>query len=177
MDHEPSSPLLNNEDLRHIALWAADCAERSLPVFEAKAPNDTRPREAITAIRAFARSGKRTAYLRKVAWAALAAAREVDDPAAAAAARAACTAAASAYTHPIATPHQVNHVLSPAAYGAHATALRAADEASVSEAEVRWAIEQASPAVRQVVQRMPGRAPSKSRLGTLFYQLDTGLRR
>jgi hypothetical protein len=80
MDHEPSSPLLNNEDLRHIALWAADCAERALPVFETKAPNATRPREAITAIRALARSRTRTAKLRKVACAASAAAREVGDP-------------------------------------------------------------------------------------------------
>jgi hypothetical protein len=177
MDHEPSSPLLNNEDLRHIALWAADCAERALPVFEAKAPNDTRPREAIAAARAFARSGKRTADLRKVGWAAHAAAREVGDPAAAAAARAACTAAGAAYTHPIATPHQVNHILGPAAYGAHATALTAADEASVGGAEIRWAIEHAPPEVRHVVQRLPGRTPSKGRFHALLYQLDTGLRR
>lgn len=177
MDHEPGSPLLSNEDLRHIALWAADCAERALPVFETEAPNDTRPREAITAARAFARSGTRTAYLRKIGWAAHAAARAVGDPAAAAAARAASTAAAAAYTHPIPTPHQVNHILSPAAYAAHATALRAADEAGVSEAEVRWAIAHAPLEVRQVVQRMPGRAPSKGRFHTLLYQLDTGLRR
>ncbi|EJL34513.1 hypothetical protein PMI01_01570 [Caulobacter sp. AP07] len=177
MDHQPGSPLLNTEDLRQIALWAADCAERVLPVFEAKAPDDTRAREAIAAIRAFAHSGTRTAYLRKVAWAAHAAAREVGDPAAAAAARAASAAAASAYTHPIATPHQVNHILGPAAYGAHATALGAADEAGVGEAEVRWAVEQAPPAVRNVVRRMPGRAPSRGRLGALFHQLDIGLRR
>src|SRR5690349_10894184 len=142
MDNEVTSPLLNNEDLRPIALWAAACAERALPVFEAKAPNDTRPREAITAARDFARSGERTAALRKAAWAAHAAAREVGDPAAAAAARAASTAAGSAYTHPIATPHQINHLLSPAAYAAHAIALGAEDEDSVCEAEVRWAIEQ-----------------------------------
>ena len=111
MNHAPTPILLNIEDLRHIALWAADCAERALPIFEAKAPNDTRPREAINAIRVFAHGGPRTANLRKVAWAAHAAAREVGDPAAAAAARAACTAAASAYTHPIATPHQINHIL------------------------------------------------------------------
>jgi hypothetical protein len=177
MNHETHSPLLNNDDLRHIAGWAADCAERALPVFEAKAPNDTRPREAIAAARAFARTGKRTADLRKVSWAAHTAAREVGDPAAAAAARAASTAAGAAYTHPITTPHQVNHILSPAAYAAHASALSAVDEASVAEEEIRWAIGQAPPEVRQVVQRMPGRAPSKGRFHTLLYQLDTGLRR
>jgi hypothetical protein len=177
MNHEPGSPLLNSEDLRLIALWAADCAERSLPVFEARAPNDTRPREAIAAARVFARTGIRTASLRKVAWAALAAAREVGDVAAAAAARAACAATGAAYTHPIATAHQVNHILGPAAYSAQAIALGAADEASVSEAEIRWAIEHASPAIRQLVRRFPGRAPGKGLLGKLLYELDTGLRR
>jgi len=73
--------------------------------------------------------------------------------------------------------HQLNHVLGPAAYSAHAIALGAADEAGVGEAEIRWAIAQASPAVRHVVQRMPARAQSKTRFGTLFYLLDTGLRR
>ncbi|WP_204323998.1 putative immunity protein, partial [Stenotrophomonas maltophilia] len=68
-----------------IALWAADCATRALPIFEACAPHDARPRDAILAIRAFARSGTRTANLRKLAWSAQAAARETDDPAAAAA--------------------------------------------------------------------------------------------
>lgn len=67
--------------------------------------------------------------------------------------------------------------VSPAAYGAHAAGLRAVDEASVSDAEVRWAIEHASPAVRQIVQRMPARAPSKNRFGKLPYELDIGLRR
>jgi hypothetical protein len=177
MNHMPGSPLLDNEDLRHLALWAADCAERSLPVFDAKAPGDNRPQEAIAAARAFARSGIRTASLRKVAWAALAAAREVGDPAAAAAGRAACAAAGTAYTHPIATRYQVNHILGPAAYSAQAIALRAAaDEASVSRAEIRWATEQASPAIRQLVRRLPGRTPGKGRWGKLLYELDTALR-
>ena len=36
-------------------LFAADCAERVLPIFEKKHPDDTRPREAIEAARQFAR--------------------------------------------------------------------------------------------------------------------------
>ncbi len=36
-------------------LFAADCAEHVLPIFEAKRPNDDRPRKAIEAARAFAR--------------------------------------------------------------------------------------------------------------------------
>jgi hypothetical protein len=82
---------------RLIGLWAADCAERVLPLFETKAPDDTRPREAIEPIRLYARGGKRTA-LRSIVAAALAAAREVTDPSATAAAQSAGYAAAPAYT-------------------------------------------------------------------------------
>ena len=175
MTSEPEAPLLTIEDLRPIARWAADCAERALAIFEASAPDDTRPREAIAASRAFADNGMRTAALRKIAWAAHAAAREVGDPAAAAAARAASAAAAVAYTHPIASPHQMNHILGPAAYAAHAMALDIGDEKG--ETEIRWAIEQASPVVRQVAARMTSRVSGKGRLGVLFYQLDAGLGR
>src|ERR1035437_10380680 len=113
MDHEPGSMTLSEEDRRLVGLWAADCAERVLPLFEAKAPPDTRPREAIEGIRAFARGGKRTARLRSLAWAALAAAREVGDPVAKAVARAAGLAAATAYTHALATLGQAKHALGP----------------------------------------------------------------
>ncbi|MGF6174339.1 putative immunity protein [Ensifer sp. 4252] len=176
MPTETNPPLLNEEDLRHVALWAAVCAERALPLFEAKAQGDTRPRAALSAIRAFAQGGARTATLRRLAWGANAAAREVGDPAASAAARAAMAAAGSAYTHPIATPHQVNHILGPAAYSAQAAALAALDPAGTLEAEVRWAISQASPEVRHIVQRMPARAPSKGQFHALLYRLDAGLR-
>jgi hypothetical protein len=167
---------LSDEDRRLLGLWAADCAERVLPLFEAKAPSDTRPREAIEAIRIFARGAKRSGQLRSVAWAALAAAREVGDPAATSAARAAGYAAATAYIHALATPHQLNHILSPAVYGAQACALALGDT-SVGEEEIRWAIEHASGAVRDIVRRMPVRGIGRSRLAALQYLLDAGLRR
>ena len=94
MNHEPISMTLSDEERRLLGLWAADCAERVLPLFEAKASSDTRPREAIEGIRVFAHGGKRTARLRSLAWAAYAAAREAGDPVATAAARAAGRAAA-----------------------------------------------------------------------------------
>src|SRR5262245_60974629 len=168
---------LSEEDRRLVGFWSADCAERVLPLFEAKAPSDTRPREAIEGIRAFARGGKRTARLRSLAWAALAAAREVSDPVAAAAARAAGLAAATAYMHALATPHQAKHVLEPAASGARARELAAVDDPSVGDEEIRWAIEHASPAVCEVVRQFPARVPGRSRLDALLYQLDAGLRR
>jgi hypothetical protein len=174
---EPGWMTLSEEDRRLVGLWAADCAERAVPLFEAKAPSDTRPREAIEGIRAFARGGKRTARLRSLALAALAAAREVGDPVATAAARAAGYAAATAYMHALATTDQAKHALGPAVYGARAREFAAADDPSVGDEEIRWAIEHASPAVREVVRRYPARGPGCSRLDALLYQLDAGLRR
>ena len=166
---------LSEED-RLVGLWAADCAERVLPLLEAKAPSDTLPREAIEGIRAFARGGKRTARLRSIAWAAYAAAREVGDPVATAAARAAGLAAATAYMHALATLDQAKHALGPAVYGALARKLAAVDDPSVGDEEIRWAIEHASPTVREVVRRFPARGAGRSRLDALFYQFDADLR-
>lgn len=99
------------------------------------------------------------------------------DPAATAAARAAGYAAATAYTHPLATPYQVRHLLGPASYEAWACELAGGGDPSVGEEEIRWAIELASNAVREVVRRFPGVGPGRSRLSALFHHLDEGLRR
>ena len=147
------------------------------PLFEAKAPSDTRPREAIEGIRAFACGGKRTAQLRTLAWTAHAAAREVGDPVAAAAARAASLAAAFAYIHTQVTLDQAKHALAPAAYGAMARELALDNDPSVGDEEIRWAIEHASPAVIEVMQRLPVRSRGRGRLDALLYQLDAGFRR
>jgi hypothetical protein len=176
-NHEPGSMTLTQEDLRFVGLWTADCAERVLPLFEAKAPSDTRPREAIEGIREFAGGGRRTARLRSPAFAALAAAREVGDPVATAAARAAGLAASSAYMHPLATLDQAKHALGPAVYGALSRELAASGDSSAADEELRWAIQHASPAVREVVQRYPVRGAGRSRLDALYCQLDSGLRR
>src|SRR5262245_59742097 len=168
--------MLNLDDLRLIGFWTADCAERVLPLFEAKTPADTRPREAIAGIRVFARGEKRTANLRSLALAAHAAARAAGDPAATAAARAAGLAVAVAYTHPLPTLEQAKHLLGPAVYAARARELTADDDPGVGDEEIRWAIEHASPEVREVVRRWPARGPGRSRLDALYYMLDAGLR-
>lgn len=61
-------------------LFAADCAEHVLPIFEEKRPNDKRPRKAIEAVRAYTRGEIDAAQLRAArgaaggaAWAAWAA--------------------------------------------------------------------------------------------------------
>lgn len=167
---------LSLDSLRALGSWAADCAERALPVFEKHAASDARPRAAIAGIRVFAAGGKRTAQLRSLALAANAAAREVGDPAAAAAARAACLAASSAYTHPLADVQQTKHIVGPAAYAALALELDHADDLSIAEGEIRWAIEHVTSEVRDVLLQMPARQAGKSRLDTLLYQLDGGVR-
>lgn len=43
---------LSESDRRLVAEWAAACAERVLPLFEAESPNDDRPRAAIARTRA-----------------------------------------------------------------------------------------------------------------------------
>jgi hypothetical protein len=167
---------LSLEQLRAIGGWTADSAERALPLYEARADPDARPREAIAGIREFAAGGRRTARLRTLAVAAHAAAREIGDPAAAAAARAAGSAAASAYTHPLADVHQTKHVIGAAAYAALALELEHGGDPGFGDAEVRRAIEHAPREAREVLLHMPARQPGTSRLDTIMYELDAGIR-
>ena len=176
MGREFNSITLSLESLRALGSWAADCAERALSVYETHPDSDSRPRAAIEGIRGFAGGGKRTARLRFLALEAHAAAREVGDPAAAAAARAAGSAAASAYTHPLADVHQTKHIVGPAAYAALALELDHGGDPSIGDGEVRWAIEHAPSEVREVLLQMPARQAGKSRLDTLLYELDAGIR-
>ena len=167
---------LSLESLRSLGSWAADCAERALSVYENYANSDSRPRAAIEGIRVFAGGEKRTAQLRSLALAAYSAARDAGNPAAAAAARAAGLAASSAYTHPLADVQQTKHIVGPAAYAALALELDHGGDPDIGEGEVRWAIEHAPPEVREVLQQMPARQPGHSRLDTLLYELDAGIR-
>ncbi|MBE2237171.1 MAG: hypothetical protein IAE81_05235 [Caldilineaceae bacterium] len=176
MGRESQYFTLTLESLRALGSWAANCAERALWVYEKHAESDARPRAAIEGIREFAGGGKRTARLRTLALDAHAAAREVGDPAAAAAARAAGLAAASAYTHPLADVQQTKHIVGPAAYVALSLELDHAGDPGVGEGEVRWAIEHVTAEVRDVLLQMPARQAGNSRLDTLFYVLDAGIR-
>ncbi|WP_163797226.1 putative immunity protein [Mycolicibacterium sediminis] len=83
-----------------LARWAAECAERALPIFENARPGDLRPRSAIDTLRAWIRGEVPMTSCRTAAFAAHAAAREAERagaPAAVAAARAAGQAAAVAH--------------------------------------------------------------------------------
>jgi len=72
---------LDQQEPQVIGLWAADCAEHVLPYFEAKHPQDDRPRKAIEAARAWVRGEIRCGEARAAALAAHAAARDAVDPA------------------------------------------------------------------------------------------------
>ena len=125
-------------------MWPADCAEQTLWLFEARAPDDTRPRDAIHGLRAFARGEMRIGEVHALAAAAHAAAREIGDPApAVAAARAAGQAAATA--------HMAAHAPG-VAYAAKAAGLAAPDHPAAVAREAEWQLRHASPAVWEVLQ-------------------------
>ncbi|MPQ97119.1 exonuclease SbcC [Modestobacter sp. I12A-02628] len=168
---------LSTDELREITGYAAHCARRVLPLFEVGHPDDPRPREAVEGAEAFAGGAPRSAVLRAQATAAGRAAAAAANPAAAEAARAAGQAAAAAYLHPLATPHQVKHVIGSAAHQARADELAAGGDESVGAAAVHWAVGQAPPAVRAVLRRMPVVAAGRGRGGDLLRELDAALRR
>ncbi len=105
---------LTDSDHRLLALWAADCAEHVLHIFEDHAPNDVRPRHAIEAIRAWVNGELKMMQARDCAGAAQDAAREIK--AASEAARMAAFAAGQA----AAVAHVAAHELGAAAYAIRA---------------------------------------------------------
>lgn len=100
----------NSADHRALALWAASCAERVLPLFEASNPGDKRPREAVSAARRWAQGKLAVPAARQFALAAHAAAREVGTEPARQAARAAGHAAATAHV-PSHAPHVADYAI------------------------------------------------------------------
>ena len=125
-----SPQTLSEADRRIVAGWAADCAHRVLWLFEAKAPGDSRPRDAIARTRAFARGELDVAEEIRRRFVGGSAAREVATPSAAAAAKAAGQAAA--------IPHMGAHALGAAAYAAKAAGLAAPDRPEAVTDEIRW---------------------------------------
>lgn len=115
-----------------FALWAAECAERVLALFEAESPDDSRPREAVEAARRWQRGELSMADARKFASASHAAARRSSIPAAVAAARAA--------GHAAATAHVVTHAPHAATYARKARQASGLDP----EIERRWQTERRS---------------------------------
>lgn len=122
--------LVGKADHKTLAIWAIDCAERVLPYFEEKYPEDHRPRNAIETLQTWINTGVfRMADIRGASLAAHAAAREVgEDNAARSAARAAGQA--------VATAHVPTHSLGAANYAQQAIH-RAASPADADVAVAR----------------------------------------
>lgn len=167
MGRQPGALTLSEDDRRVLAAWAADCAERTLGLFESQGVSDTRPRDALDGLRAFARGELRIGKARALSVGAHAAARAVGDPAAVAAARATGQA--------VATAHMAAHARGAAAYAAKAAGLAAPDDAAAAATEARWQRDHASPAVREVLLRLPRSTRPAGMLGTLISNLHTQL--
>ncbi|MET7622390.1 putative immunity protein [Streptomyces sp. NPDC005408] len=167
---------LSEHELREIAGYAADCARRALSIFEQSPPADTRPRDAIDAAYAFAGGGRRTNALRQSGWAAYKAAQGADSPAAVDAARAASHAAGAAFLHPLASAHQVKHILGAAAHAARAEELASGEDPCVAAGTLEWARHHAPTAVTAVLGRLPDAPPGGGRVGEFIRDLDAALR-
>ena len=108
-----------------LARWAADCAERVLPLFT-RCSDDSRPKDALDTVRRWANGEVKTGAAMKASLASHAAARQATDKAAIAAARAAGQA--------VATAHAADHSM-----GALLYSLKALEASgSPSEAELRY---------------------------------------
>ncbi len=135
---------LSDADHHLLALWAADCAEHVLHLFEQAAPDDDRPRRAIELGRAWTRGVVRMSASRTAAFAANAAAREVTG-----AAREAAHAAGQA----AAVPHVAAHELGAAAYAIRAVRAAAAegDPAEAGRLECSWQRDRLPSEIRELV--------------------------
>ena len=120
-----------------VRLFACDCAERALPIFEKTSPNDTRPRDCIAVARRFA-NGEATDQERAAAGAAAgAAARDAAGAAARDAARDAAWAAAGAAAWDAAWAAAWAAAWDAAWAAAGAAAWAAAGDAA-RDAEIQW---------------------------------------
>ena len=127
---------------RLLAAWAADCAERVLPLFVSQHPADNRPWQAIEAARAWSRGEITVGEARAASVAAHAAARQAEEGAARFVARAA--------GHAVATAHMADHAPGAAIYAIQA--IRAAtnkQEAVVQEHS--WQTERLPEEIRELV--------------------------
>ncbi|SDQ33864.1 putative immunity protein [Leucobacter chromiiresistens] len=165
--------VLAPEELRAVARFAASCASRVLPDFEAVAPHDSRPREALDAARVFAEGAPRSNRQRTAAFAAHRAAREAPDERARLAALACGDAAAAAYLHPIARASQVGHILRAAACAAIVHESRPGAEPG---SEVRALIALAGQSVPAILRRYPPAPEGRTRLAQVMGEIDAALR-
>ncbi|NLG23382.1 MAG: hypothetical protein GX555_18360 [Actinomycetales bacterium] len=127
-----------------LALWAVDCAEHVLPLFETVRPEDPRPRDAVAAARAWVAGDLRMMEARAAGGHAMGAARELTGAArhaAYSAGQAACVA------------HVAEHDLGAAAYAIRAVraSVSEGESGAAGRAECRWQRDRLPDAVRDLV--------------------------
>jgi hypothetical protein len=135
---------LTDSDHHLLALWAADCAEHVLALFESAHPEDPRPRRAIEHARAWSRGEVKMMDARAAGGRAMGAARDKKGGA-----RHAAYAAGQAG----AVAHVAAHELGAAAYAIKAARAAAPyDEANdIGRLECRWQRDQLPEAIRDLV--------------------------
>ncbi len=109
---QPLRRLIERQQHKTLCVWALDCAQRYLSLFEARVPDDPRPREALQAGDAWMRGQIKMPMARQLILAAHRAATEAE----ARGDRVAC-AAARALGHAAATVHTETHALGLPFYG------------------------------------------------------------
>jgi hypothetical protein len=163
---------LRDADHHLLAVWAADCAQHVLHLFEEARPADDCPRRAIAQARAWARGEISMSEARVAAVAAHAAAREVAEVSIAA------KQAARAAGHAAAVAHMADHELGAAAYAIMAVRAAAGEEQrdEAGRSECAWQRAHLPDEIRELVlddqrlrneklRRLPGAAASG---GSLF---------
>lgn len=135
---------LQDADHRLLAVWAADCAQHVLQLFEQAQPGDDRPRRAIELARAWARGEIGMTEARNSAGHAMGAARALRGPA-----RDAAYAAGQA----AAVAHVAAHELGAAAYAIRAVRAAAPKDGrdDAGRVECRWQRAQLPGEIRELV--------------------------
>jgi hypothetical protein len=136
--------ILQDDDHRLLAMWAADCAEHVLHHFEQARPTDDRPRRAIDLGRAWARGKITWGEARTAAGHANAAARDL---------RGAARNAAYAAGQAAAVGHVAAHELGAAAYAIRAAWAAATedDRVEAGRLECQWQRAQIPREIRELV--------------------------
>ena len=135
---------LTDADHHLLALWAAECAEHVLGLFETARPDDVRPRRAIAAARSWARGEIPMMETRAAGGHAMGAARDL---------RGAARFAAYSAGQAAVVAHVAEHDLGAAAYAIKAAVAAApsGDEEEVRRAECRWQRDRLPGRVRELV--------------------------
>ena len=135
---------LTDSDHRLLALWAAECAEHVLPLFESGDPDDLRPRLAIEHARDWAGGAVAMMTARAAGGHAMGAARDK---------RGAARHAAYAAGQAAVVAHVAAHELGAAAYAIKAVRAAASDglAAAAGRRECQWQRDRLPAAIRELV--------------------------